>query len=151
MNVENINLIRKLAWSFHKSTGIDWNDLFQEASLAYLEALRTYDPAKGKITTHAWHTISNQLKTYIERERRVNPPCLDLEEARHVSLSYTWLWESLPVETHDVVGVILDNPEKLIGLDLKDARVKLRMILNQEGFSREEIRGAIRVLKKVFA
>lgn len=149
--MENINLIRKVAWSFHKSTGIDWDDLFQEAALAYLEALRTHDPKRGKITTHAWMTMSNSLKYYIEREQRVNPPSDDIEEARHVSLSYTWLWENIPTECYDVVNCILDHPDRFNGLDLKEARVQLRILLNQEGYSLDKIRGAIRVLKKTFA
>lgn len=149
--MENINLIRKIVWSFHKSTKIDWDDLFQEASLAYLEALRTYNPERGKITTHAWTTISNALKTYAEHERRVAPLSVDLQEARHVSLNYQWLWENIPAESYDVVEAILDHPERFIGLDPKEARVQLRILLNQEGFTLDVARRAIRALKEVFA
>ena len=50
--MKHLNLIRKIAWSFHKTTGLDWDELFQEATLSYLKALKTYDKKRGAITTY---------------------------------------------------------------------------------------------------
>ncbi len=65
--MENIDLLRKITWSFHKTTGLEWDDLFQEAALAYLEHLEKYDPNKGKITTYMWPIISSHLKNFVKR------------------------------------------------------------------------------------
>ena len=48
--MEHINLIRKIAWSFSTSTGLEFEDLFQEAALAYCEALKTF-----KQEAHEWY------------------------------------------------------------------------------------------------
>jgi DNA-directed RNA polymerase specialized sigma subunit len=77
IEIENASLIRKLAWSFHKSTGVDYKELFSEACLAYYESLRSFNPMKGcKKTTHAWTVISNQLCDFVKREK---------QEPHHVS------------------------------------------------------------------
>ena len=86
--MKDINLIRKIAWSFHKSTGLDWDDLFQEAALAYLEALQSYDKRKGKLSTHAWHCIVSRLKNYWKKEREWQEPLLDIEEALPQETNY---------------------------------------------------------------
>ena len=65
---KHVNLIRKIAWSFHRSTGLEWDDLFQEAAVAYYESLESYDESRGKITTHAWNCISNRLKNYLKEQ-----------------------------------------------------------------------------------
>jgi DNA-directed RNA polymerase specialized sigma subunit len=68
--IENVSMIRKLAWSFHKSTGVDYKELFSEACLAYCESLKTFNPLKGcKQTTHAWTVIQNQLCDFVKQEK----------------------------------------------------------------------------------
>ena len=148
--MENVDLIRKIVWSFHSTTKLDWDDLFQEASLAYLEALRTHDPKKGKITTHLWHVISNNLKNYIKREARVNPPTSDLAEAYYKPCPQDCLWENLPTTAYDAVKIILDNQTDLNGLESKDARKRIRIILRKEGFSNTKIRKSFHSLRKMF-
>lgn len=68
--MENLNLIRKIAWSFAKSTGLDAQDLICEASLAYCEAKERYDPNRGASwTTFAWTHMRNHLTTYTKKEK----------------------------------------------------------------------------------
>ena len=71
---EHINLIRKIAWSFHRTTGIEWKELFSQACLAYLEAMRSYDSCKGAKTTWAFHGIQNNMINFCKRERRDKNP-----------------------------------------------------------------------------
>jgi len=111
---ENVNLIRKIAWSFHTSSGLDWDDLFQEAVIAYLYAMKTYTPDQGKISTYVWNFISNTLKSYLERETRIYPIQGDLEDAQHeVQLSFPF-WEKIPESIMPEVELILDHAEDLI-------------------------------------
>ncbi len=148
--MKDIDLVRKIVWSFHSTTQLDWDDLFQEASLAYLEALRTHDPKKGKITTYLWCVISNTLKNYIRREARVNPPTSDLAEAYYKPCPQDCLWENLPVATYDAVKIILDNQTVLNGLESRDARKRIRIILRKEGFTNTRIRKSFSLLRKMF-
>jgi len=50
-----LNLIRQITWSFYYKTGMEREELFSEACLAYCEAMSTYAPAKSKEST--WITI----------------------------------------------------------------------------------------------
>lgn len=73
--MENINLIRKIAWSFHKSTGIDYQEIFAEACRWYWEAKITWNPSRrASFTTYAWRVMRNKLVdfTAIEKVRRMH-------------------------------------------------------------------------------
>lgn len=67
---ENLNLIRKIVWSYMKTNpGLDFDDLFSEACIAYLKANASYDPEqKTKKTTFTYQVIVNHLNTLIGRE-----------------------------------------------------------------------------------
>lgn len=161
--MENINLIRKIAWSFHESTGLDWDDLFQEGALAYLEAMKTYDEKKGKITTYVWHCIVSRLKNYLKSEREYNHPLCSIEEARQELYYTSWFWEKIPEELHEQVSIILDNAHILDSCFLEDcesrwvqfsnegerkkeARLIIRNLLRRTGYDRQEVQGTIQKL-----
>ena len=64
--MKNIALIRKIAWSYHQTTGIEYEELFSEACLGYCEALHLWDPSRNvKLTTYAWHTMHRQLAEFL--------------------------------------------------------------------------------------
>jgi len=169
--MENINLIRKLAWSFHHSTGLDWDDLFQEAALAYLEGMNTYDPDKGALSTHMWHVITSRLKNYVKQERNWKNPLCDLEEANGKGLNYTTFWDYIPDEIKEEVSLILRSPEIfntiILNYELNDkkneltredqlkeritAKKAIRTLLFQEGRTLQEVRMVVSTLKHVFA
>lgn len=89
--IENQDMIRKLAWSFHKSTGVDYKELFSEACLAYCESLRSFNPLKGcKQTTHAWTVIQNQLCDFVKQEKSLprHKPAFVLFGAMHREYEY---------------------------------------------------------------
>lgn len=65
---KDLNSIRKIAWSFKKTTGLNWDDLFQEAAIAYIQSIKAYNKHKGSITTYAYRAASNRLKDYSHKE-----------------------------------------------------------------------------------
>lgn len=66
---DDLGLVRTIVWSFVKQyPGLDFDDLFQEACLVYLEALPQYNPKRGKRTTFMWTVITNHLKTLIHKQ-----------------------------------------------------------------------------------
>ena len=117
--MKNINLIRKIAWNFynHKTQSIDWDDLFQQASLAYLEALKSYNPDKGKLSTYMWTTITNNLKSHLSREERVNGH-LDYVEDIPTDLpkSPDEFFDQLTDDTKEIAESIIRESEKFICL-----------------------------------
>lgn len=104
--MKDIGLLRELAWSFHKSTGLDWDDLFQEAALAYLEAYKGYDKSKGKVTTYMWHVITSRLIDYVRREKKQMPPWSTLDEVKS-SYRNESIWESLPLRLEREFEILL--------------------------------------------
>jgi DNA-directed RNA polymerase specialized sigma24 family protein len=69
--MENINLIRKLAWSFHKTTGMSYDELFSEASIYYLESFHNYQEDSGlKFETWAVIYTKRKLIDFCKKEQR---------------------------------------------------------------------------------
>jgi RNA polymerase sigma factor (sigma-70 family) len=113
--MENLNLIRKIAQSFAETSGIDYDDLCQEASLAYLEAMTTYDSSKGKISTYVWHCIHNRLKNYLKQEEKNKALSFDEIE---VSLTTRQIpfWEKLSSDAQKLANIVLASPDKFLKL-----------------------------------
>jgi len=135
----NIGLIRKIAWSFHNSTGEDWNDLFQEASLAYCEALQKYNPKKGKITTYMWWCISSHLVNYLHLQYRQNGHIECIEDLRAVDrpVESVSLFGSLSKEAKEIANMVLSSPEALDGLSPQLIKNNIiRILLKQKRWSR---------------
>ncbi len=146
--MENINLIRKIAWSFHRTTGLEWDDLFQEAALAYLEALRTYNPEKGRITTYMWWCITSRLKDYLREERKYKQPICSIED---VDVDYptacTPLFESLSNDAQLITDIIQATPKKFIALTPQLAKRRVIKITIRKGWSRTRVWRSIQELK----
>ena len=162
--MKDINLIRKIAWSFHKSTGLDWDDLFQEAAIAYLEAMKTYNKRKGKITTHVWCCITSRLKNYLKKEREYSHPLCDIEDAYDKQQLMNFLWEKIPADLYEQINIILNNAPTLDSLLLdeqqadwvqyknevegkRNARLTIRHILRTAGYDRQDVCGTIHKLE----
>src|SRR5690348_14988498 len=80
---EHVNLVRSIAWSFHRSTGIDWRELFSEATAAYFQGLKfheerhgmkLHDPSKGGKTTWIYQWIRGEMINFCKREQRFKKP-----------------------------------------------------------------------------
>ena len=82
--MQDIGLIQKIAWSFHKTTGLPVDDLIGEASLAYVLNLPNYDPERGKISTYMYPRIRCHLIDYCKDQiqHKHDPLLDDLEDNR---------------------------------------------------------------------
>ena len=148
--MENINLIRKIAWSFHNTTGHNWDDLFQEAALAYCIALKKYDPKKGKLTTYMWWCITSHLKDFVKDQHKktgfldsIEEVCIDKPASSPSFL------DSLGREARDIVDVILSSPAEFDMLRPKKAQQKVMNKLRGRRWSMQKITQGIMELKLV--
>ena len=149
--MEDINLIRKLAWKVHYSSGFDCDELFQEAALAYLEALKTYDPQRGKITTYMHWVIISRLRNFLRREMEFSSPLCDLKEARKEIREDPHFWELFPQSLDKVTDIIINTIEIIDFNNASSARKEVRKILFKNGFTLPEVREILRQLKTVFS
>lgn len=69
---KDLNLIRKIVWSYTKTMpGLEFDDLFSEACIVYIAAEKRYDPSRGKKSTFMWHAIKNSLNLLIGKESKI--------------------------------------------------------------------------------
>jgi|WetSurSiteA1Bulk_404760.scaffolds.fasta_scaffold32458_3 RNA polymerase sigma factor (sigma-70 family) len=143
--IEHINLLRKIAWSFHRSTGIDFDDLFQEAYLAYNYAMKTYDPKRGKITTYLWWCIGSELKRYVKREREAWGVVVSFDDEPatyalpdHQEPASVFL-DSLTEEARELAAIILSAPKIFIEIPPPDAKQRLANVLVRKGWRWRDI------------
>ena len=157
---DNARLIKKIAWSFysyHYSLGVEWDDLLQEANIAYLEALKTYDKEKGKVTTFVWHCISNRLRNYLKEQEKYKAHKWEEElcridellETEHPVDTSNDFWEALTDEAKVIARMILFTPRKYIYSSSAEAEQRITRIMTKIGWSEEKIDNAIINLKTV--
>lgn len=129
---KHINLVRSIAWSFHRTTGIEWAELFSQASLAYVEGMRSWKGEKGAETTWAYQWITGELINFCKREKRFrNPTGIDdwfsspANEFKEVFETRT----NCKPDTKEIIKMVLEDPfryalppRKAIGLIRKDLR-----------------------------
>ncbi len=150
---ENINLLRKLAWSFHRTTGVEWDELFSEACLSFILSLRSYKPKKGKLSTHVQTCITNHLIDFTRRYHDITPASniLDDETFRHsegeTDTSFLDTLHSLSEEAQYVCNVILSNPEEFLEESKRLARKHVVDRLRKEGWSWPKIWRSFREIK----
>ena len=149
--MNNINLIRKIVWSFHRTTNIEWDDLFQEAALAYLEAERTYNPKKGKITTHAWYCITNRLKNYIKEQeeykgRKHGEELCSIEDVvltKHPAQIASDFWEALTEDAKDIANIVLSTPKKFVYSTTEQNKRRIWNVLTFRGWHKHRIKNGL--------
>jgi len=147
--MENINLIRKVAWSFHYTTGLDWDDLFQEAAYAYLEGIKSHNPKKGTISTHMWVCMSNHLRNYIKEQEYYN--CTSpFEEGYDFPTDSNDFFDRLTEDAQTVARMVLSSSKKFVVLDKEEAEDRLVRILAKQRWPAERICQAILNLEQAF-
>jgi len=113
-----LNLVRKIAWSFHRTTGVDWRELFSEGCEAYYRVLHSHDFDKSKEMTWVYNCVTNQIINFLKEEDKYKN-----KEIREVD--FDWL--------HPVIDTPDYFPEEcdlsFDDYDLsKDVKVILRMV-----------------------
>jgi len=149
---KDINLVRKIAWNFHRSTSIDFDDLFSEACVAYLEAEQQYDKSRGKFPSYIYMAMTSHLMNVAEREKAINGPISnhsfeDIEDwfyfvefSPEKALILTEKWEDMkqhmsPVATA-ICEMLFNKPAIFIQMDKpKLARGIIRRYLRDSGWT----------------
>lgn len=167
---EELKMIRKIVWSYVRSTGLEYDELFSEACLAYLESLESYDPTKSKISTYLYHTVGNRLNDLWGWEKRkrekelpipyedfffleqkqeqegFNPEKLMLAEERWVELCGELSPEAMMVIEIVNSGTVYVNVDKK-----QESRRNIRNKLEEVGWKQKKISETFKEIKKLIA
>jgi hypothetical protein len=135
----HLNLLRKLAWSFHFTTGMDREELFSEASLAYCEAMQNYDSKKGRSSTYMWNCVKSHLLNVVKRENKYRLPLHSLENMEIYSHDFS-LFEFIPIFHKKDIGEAIQKA-------LQDEKATQRKLKLKYGWSDFVIHQAITDMK----
>lgn len=150
-------IAHKLAWKFSHRTGLDQQDLFQEAMAAWLESESEFSQARGvKPSTFAFHVMNNHLKNYAAKERRAEAPTDEMPSGTIGNHGYfRSRLNDLSKEAYSVVKMIFECPAEYMAEFLaqppKLARGQLKKDLRSLGWSWPCIYGAFREIQELLA
>lgn len=149
--MENFKLLCKIAWSFHKTTGIEWEDLVQEAAYAYLMGIKKYDPERGKISTHIWKVVSNHLRNFLKEEWKQTGHLdyYDALEWTNIEVNHPTFMEAMTEDARQIAKIVLSTPKKFAPLNINDAELRVIRIMAKNGWDIPRIVKAILNLEDV--
>jgi RNA polymerase sigma factor (sigma-70 family) len=149
--IKDIDLIRKIVWSFHKSTRKSFDDLFQEGYIGYMHAIKTYDPDKSSFSTHAWNCISCKILDYLKKEKRITNHVEIVDDLLKYDSCHTpsTFLENLPQESIDIAMLIFMRPKPFVTKTKQKARQQVYTMLKNDNWSKEKIKFGINCLTQV--
>ena len=157
-----LNIVRKVVWSYARSTGLDFDELFSEAYLAYLEAAPSYDPARGKKSTFIWNVVRNHINSLLKLKTKKEVPMdkeaidmlikerdeLDPEQIVLAKERWRELFESLSPDAK-MIFLLLNSGEVYINTDKpREARGVIARELKARGWSENKIWATFREIKQ---
>ena len=143
--IENyLDLLRKIAWSFHITTGVEYDELFGEACLCYCETIKKYDRSKGAVSTFVYQSTINWIKVFLRNYQQFSY----IEE-----LAY----DPVPMVYYDFLDDYSDNVNQVLTLadlynmqDRKNPSTNQRLLkeeLSEKGWDQKRISSALQETK----
>lgn len=178
---QHLNLIRKAAWKFAWRYAVDFEDLFQDAYLACLQALPYYSPQRGALTTYLWQVSCNALSDLLKKQTRytmthdftdniediattANEPCASAETLALANERMNAIWNALSDEARQVCTLVLYEEIRATSQSGKysrkarlpmdkprKCRTLLRRHLRSRGWSARKIERIFQEIKTVLA
>ena len=155
-----LNIVRKVVWSYTRSTGLDFDELCSEAYLAYLEAAPSYDPARGKKSTFIWNVVRNHINSLLKAKKEIpidkedidilieERNELDPEQVILAEESWRELFESLSPDAK-MICLLMNNGEIYLNTDKpREARGIIARELKARGWSENKIWATFREIKQ---
>ncbi len=157
---DHLKVVARIAWSFNKTTGIEFEELYAEGCLALCEAIPEYDPDKDcKLTTYIYAKVQNHLINTTKRigygtekfqalpaeetgwEYGEDDPVIDFNDDLGKIIS------TADKDVQQAIQLVLQNPETYGRQKPKFARGQIRNDLRELGWTWERIWKTIRDTK----
>lgn len=126
----------KAAWSFTRTTGMEQEDLLQEARLAVIRAEPHYNPHKAAWSTFSTTCVTRQLCGVVSAERRKHPQHEELgdwlpsqEPGPEDRAIFMELLRQLPEDARTIVDMIFSDASIMAGMTPARARRTIKAVL----------------------
>jgi len=155
---KHLGQVNKMAWSFAKTTGAEFDELKSEGTLALIRAIRNWDPDKGiQLSTLVQIVVRNQMISYLAIKKKHSPVEPVDVTCRHASgvQRYEFLdtLASMGNEAKEIMKIVFEAPCEVLGIALDSSpctvRVAIKNFLFEMGFTRKEINHGINEIKSV--
>ena len=151
-----LGLMKSRAASFHKTTGIEFEELLSTAYCAFPVARNTYDPARGAFSTHLWNCCESELLNYCAANRRWiregEDPIPDWAGQTKQHVDFKDALVSLSSEAQEVCRMIFTSPQEFLILNKpKLSRGKLKDALRDANWSWPKIWACFREIKSALS
>lgn len=147
----NIKHIYAMAWSFHRTTGLDIDELIAEASVAAVHASNKYQEGSSPHDTFVYEWAKRHLITWSKKQMlKLDCTSITDEEGNDVDLvsnnmtpediyEFKQAISNLPKEAADIALMILETPGDFIDSRPKMARGALKRHLKELGWTMDQI------------
>jgi RNA polymerase sigma factor (sigma-70 family) len=159
------NLVRKIAWSYHKTTGVDYEDLYQQACFLYLDAMDRYkDHYQTKFTTFAWIHMRNQLADYVNgiynsqdylledsvpEEGDVDDLLSGEQPTPESALAFAESLDGLDPEAKAICNLVFSRPSEFAQLGRQQGRGVVKKTMRADGWTWNRIWHGFRQVKSL--
>lgn len=145
-------MLHRIAWSFHRTTGIEQEEFFSEACVGFLHAIRTHNPSRSTLSTWIWICVTTHLKAFLtkQKQEKASELCELFADPRDdISAQENWeeVLTTINSEAKEVVQIILEAPGEFFDAGAKFARGILFRKLRRMGWSWATIWDSFREIK----
>ena len=146
---DHLTMLHSIAWSYHRATGVDVDDLFGEACLAFVSKMHLYDPARAKMSTFLYAMVKHPLLHYISKQKNGDHhqpmPILIGGQSPDTSIMFSAKVDELGRSARKLYKLILKSPDIFLDMSLEQLTEHLRKL----DWPWDEIRSAIKDMKKL--
>ena len=156
-------MIQKLTWSFvYRNVGLEFEETFAEACLAFAQAYRTFNSDRSQMTTYVYNVVKNHLIDYIAKHyrlKRCSMQRVDVDLQNHDgenkpsslitycnperALQFLEQIERLRPKTRSLCQLILEAPNDFLGL----TQAELRNHIERLGWTKTQAKRSIVEIK----
>ena len=153
-----INIVNKMAYSFCKTTGHEFEDLRSEGIVGMLQAINKFDESRGtKLSTVIYASCRNSMINYVKKANKVTSFEFYDIECHHApgqnQVEFLNSLNGLGIEARQMAKMILLAPTTILRIARNSSPRSVKSALKQRmkdlGYSQQDIDFGIKELKSI--
>ena len=147
------DLLHKFAWSYHRSTGIELEELQNQARYLFFKAYKNFNKGQVKFTTYLYTVLQNDLHNFCFKYRKTVAVGQEIIELECTNMNPSILTEfkmdvleGLSADAKEVMSIILHDHRDIDFID--QSHVQIRQSIKR--FLKEEYQWEAITIKEAF-